>query len=144
MAYNKQAGPQQSESHESPVGFIVHPTWALREGVPEIHLYGRLQSGETFLAIDTRTLPRLYVRSSEAEDARTIAARFGCQSAPVNLRTMDGESTERITFRAPGKLGTIRRALAEANIRTYEADVPFAWSYLIDRHLRGTVAIQGD
>jgi len=49
------------------VGFIVHPTWYVRAGVTEIHLYGRLSSGETFLVIDTRTRPRFYLRASEAQ-----------------------------------------------------------------------------
>lgn len=125
------------------VGFIVHPTWAMRAGAPEIHLFGRLSTGETFLMIDTRTQPGFYVRTSEAEAARVIVARQGCRFVPTDYRTMDGEATERITVSAPGKLGIVRRTLAEASIRTYEADVPYAWSYLIDHHLRGAVAIQG-
>ena len=145
MANVEQADHLQSHDNDqaNAVGFIVHPTWAMRAGVPEIHLFGRLSTRETFLIIDTRTRPGFYVRMSEAEDARTITARQGCKFVPTHFRTMDGETTERITVDAPGKLGAVRRALTEAGIRTYEADVPFAWSYLIDRHLRGALEIQG-
>jgi len=135
----------QPKNHdERPVvGFIVHPTWCVRVGVPEIHLYGRLNSGETFLLIDTHTQPGFYLRVSEAVRGREIAARLGGKLVPTNRRTLDGEETESITVSAPGKIGAIRRALAEAEVRTYEADVPFAWAYLIDRHLRGAVEIRG-
>jgi len=135
----------QPENHDerSAMGFIVHPTWCIRAGVPEIHLYGRLNSGETFQIIDTRTQPGFYLRVSESVCGREIAARFGGKSTPTNRRTLDGEETESITVRTPSKLGAIRRALAEAGVRTYEADVPFAWTYLIDRHLRGAVDIRG-
>lgn len=125
------------------VGFIVHPTWFVRAKVPEVHLYGRLSSGETFLVIDTRAQPRLYLRVSESVRGREIASRFGGISTPTSRRTLDGEETESITVSAPGKLGILRRKLAEAGVRTYEADVPFAWSYLIDRHLCGAIGISG-
>jgi len=125
------------------VGFIVHPTWYVRAGVTEIHLYGRLSSGETFLVIDTRTRPRFYLRASEAQQGCEIAARSGGRPAPTTWRTMDGEETTSFTVNTPNMLGALRRSLAEEGIRTYEADVPFAWAYLIDRHIRGSVKICG-
>ena len=145
MTEAERSAPTQTGSHDerSVVGFIVHPTWCVRASIPEIHLYGRLNSGETFLIIDTRTQPGFYLRVSEAVRGREIAARLGGKPAPTDRRTLDGEETELITVSAPGKLGAIRRALAEAGVRTYEADVPFAWAYLIDRHLRGSVEIHG-
>jgi len=145
MTNVEQTGPLRSEdqAETSTAGFIVHPTWYVRAGVPEIHLYGRMHSGETFLLIDTRTQPGFYLRVSEAVKGREIARRFGGKSASTSRRTMDGEETESISVSTPGKLGAIRRALVEAGIRTYEADVPFAWTYLIDRHLRGAVEISG-
>jgi DNA polymerase II len=139
------ATPAQSELHSAQiaVGFVVHSTWFVHAGVPEIHLYGRLNSGETFLIIDTRDKPKFYLRIGESVRAREIASRFGAKLSSTSRRTMDGEEIESITVSAPGKLGALRRAFGEAGIRTYEADVPFAWSYLIDRHLRGAIEICG-
>jgi len=139
------AAPAQSEppGAQISVGFIVHSTWFVRAGVPEIHLYGRLNSGETFLIIDTRDKPRFYLRISDSIRARDIASRFGAKLSSTSRRTLDGEEIESITVSAPGKLGVLRRAFGEAGVRTYEADVPFAWSYLIDRHLRGAIEISG-
>ncbi|MCK5828473.1 hypothetical protein KAH43_08125, partial [Candidatus Bipolaricaulota bacterium] len=93
--------------------------------------------------IDTRTHPRFYLRASEAQQGCEIAARFGGKPAPTTWRTMDGEETTSLTVSTPSMLGVLRRSLAEEGIRTYEADVPFAWAYLIDRHIRGSVEICG-
>ena len=124
-------------------GFIVHPTWRVRGSDTEIHLYGRLQSGDTFLIIETREQPRFYVRDGEAAQARKSAARFGAKEARSGRRTMDGEEVVALALRRPTQMGPLRRALAESGVRTYEADVPFAWSTLLDRGLRGAVTISG-
>lgn len=145
MTNIEQGALLRSEDHQdaTAVGFIVHPTWYVYAGIPEIHLYGRLHSGETFLVIDTRTQPGFYLRVSETAHARGIAERLGGKLAPTNRRTMDGEETMSITVNLPGKISRLRYALADAGIRTYEADVPFAWAYLIDRHLCGAIEITG-
>jgi len=137
--------PRHLEHHPeaSTKGFIVHPTWRVHADATEIHLYGRLDTGETFLAIDTRTRPGCYLRTSELAGGRQITRRFGDTFTPTDLRTMDGETVERVSVSSPRKLGPMRRALAEGGVRTYEADVPFAWAYLIDRHLRCGVEIRG-
>ena len=118
-------------------GFIVHPTWRVHGSDTELHLYGRLHSGDTFLIIETRERPRFYVRDSEAAQARKDAARFGAETARSGRRTMGGEETVALTLRRPAQMGPLRRALADSGVRTYEADVPFAWSTLIDRGLQG-------
>ncbi|MBN1858125.1 hypothetical protein JW848_02855 [Candidatus Bipolaricaulota bacterium] len=146
MTHTEQAAPLPSLERGkslSATGFIVHPTWRMRSGVSEIHLHGRLNTGETFLVIDSRERPGFYLRSSDRDSGRLIVPRFGGTLSPVGRRTMDGETTERVSVSAPGKLGPLRRALASAGIRTYEADVPFAWTYLIDRRLRGAIEISG-
>lgn len=132
-----------SRSAQGEVGFVVHPTWRLRGDIPEIHLYGRLDSGDSFLAIDTRALPSFYLRVSDATRAADIAVRHGGTVTPSARRTLDGEEVVAIVVRAPNRLGALRHALEEVEIRTYEADVPFAWAYLIDRHIRGSINIQG-
>ena len=141
----EQASSDQDE-HEAgggAVGFIVHPTWRVRGGVTEIHLFGRLQSGETFQVIDSRSKPSFYLRAGDASAARDIVIRGGGTLAPSTYRTMDGEETATVCVDAPGRIGGLRRMLSDAGVRTYEADVPFAWAYLIDRHLRGSVGVRG-
>jgi len=127
----------------SAVGFIVHPTWQLRGGIAEIHLYGRLRNGETFLIIDTHDRPRFYVRAGNRERTRKLVSRLGCGFASTSRRTIDGEPVEAVNMTAPGKTGRIRRVLREAGIRTYEADIPYPWAYLMDRHIRGAIEIRG-
>jgi DNA polymerase-2 len=135
----------QSEEmpHNPDVGFIVHPTWRVRNGRTEILLYGRLRDGDTFLVVDARYRIGFFLRSSEEQRAREIVARFGGILHHSPQKTMDGEETVQVEVRIPGNVAVLRRALMTAGIRTYEADVPVAWAFLIDRGLRGAVTLNG-
>ena len=42
-------------------GFIVQPTYRLREDRPVVQLFGRLESGEAFLVEDNRFQPYFFV-----------------------------------------------------------------------------------
>src|SRR4029450_1868410 len=41
-------------------GFILTPTYRIRDGVPEVHLYGVLEAGEARLIIDYALQPHLF------------------------------------------------------------------------------------
>ena len=130
-------------SHNPDVGFIVHPTWRVRDGRTEVLLYGRLRDGGTFLVVDDRHRVGFFLRRSEEQRARGVVTRLGGISHPSPQRTMDGEGTVQVEVRTPSNVAPLRRALMAAGIRTYEADVPVAWAFLIDRGLRGAVTLKG-
>ena len=129
--------------HSPDVGFIVHPTWRVRDGRTEVLLYGRLRDGDTFLVVDDRHRIGFFLRRSEAQRARAVVTRLGGILHPSPQRTMDREGTVRVEVRTPSNVAPLRRALMTAGIRTYEADVPVAWAFLIDRGLRGAVSLNG-
>ncbi len=43
-------------------GFILQPTYRIEAGRPVIYLFGRLETGETFLVRDTRMVPYFFIR----------------------------------------------------------------------------------
>ncbi|MEO8605738.1 MAG: hypothetical protein ABI629_24430, partial [bacterium] len=53
--------------------FILTPTYRVREGVPEVHLHGVLDSGEPCLIIDDRSRPYFFVRAADRTRAATLA-----------------------------------------------------------------------
>jgi DNA polymerase-2 len=122
-------------------GFILHPTYRIEAGRPVVHLYGRLESGESFLVRDTRLTPYFFVRISDAPRARSLGAR---PLEPAGHRTMRGEEVARVEVATPPDTPPLRDALQGAGIPTYEADVRFAIRFLIDRNLRGVIAIDGE
>jgi len=121
-------------------GFILHPTYRIEAGRPVIYLFGRLESGETFLLRDTRFVPYFFVRRSDAAAAWRQGAD---RQAPTAWTTMQGEEVIRIEVPTPADTAPLRDRLVASGIPCYEADIRFAIRYLIDHGLRGGVAIEG-
>jgi DNA polymerase-2 len=122
-------------------GFILQPTYRLESGRPVVHLYGRLEDGRAFLVRDRRAVPHFYVECADAERARALGA---VRQHATDQRTLDGRPVTRVEVQAPADTPPLRDRLTAAGIPTHEADVRFAMRYLIDRGIRGTLAIRGE
>ncbi len=122
-------------------GFILQPTYRIESGRPIVHLFGRLETGESFLVRDDRLVPHFYVAASDAERAGELGARTLAASQRV---TMDGEPVMRVEVRVPQDTPPLRERLTLGGVRCYEADVRFAMRYLIDRGIRGSLEIDGE
>jgi len=122
-------------------GFLLTPTYRMRDGVPEIHLYGVLESGEPFLIIEDRVRPYFFVRSADATRLGPLVPEAAI--APTDLATFNGTPVSRVSVAAPGDVPPLRDRLARAGIECFEADVRFAYRYLIDCGIRGSLCIDG-
>jgi DNA polymerase II len=122
-------------------GFILTPTYRVAAGCPEVHLYAVLEGGEPALVIDDRFRPYFFVRARDGAAARRLS---GGRVAPTSLRTLDGEPVVRVEAAVPRDVAELReRLLHEAGVECFEADVRFAYRYLIDHGIRGAFAISG-
>ncbi|MET0555809.1 MAG: DNA polymerase II [Vicinamibacteria bacterium] len=121
-------------------GFVLQPTYRIVQGRPVVHLYGRLEDGRPFLVRDLRQVPRFYVAAADAARARALGAR---PLAPEERVTLDGRPVCRVEVAEPADAPLLRDRLTRAGIGCHEADVRFAMRYLIDRGVRGSVAIEG-
>jgi DNA polymerase-2 len=122
-------------------GFILQPTYRIESGRPVVHLYGRLDTGESFLARDDRLVPHFYVRASDAAQARSLGATVREEHPP--RRALTGEPVARVEISTPPDTVPLRDRLMEAGIPCFEADVRFASRYLIDKGIRGSLEIGG-
>lgn len=120
-------------------GFIFQATYRVHGGVPVVHLYGRLEDGQTFLVRDRRQRPYFYVLASERDRADALGAR----TSPVDRVTFAGEPVARVIVGVPSDAPPLRDRLQQHGVQTFEADVRFAVRYLIDRGIRGGVEIDG-
>jgi DNA polymerase-2 len=119
-------------------GFVVHPTYRVRGGVPVVQLYGRLESGEPFLVEDDRFRPYFFVpRGAEA----VLAGEPDVRAAPSELRDLAGRALTRIETNVPAAVPRLRERLQAAGHAALEADVRFAYRYLIDHGIRATLGI---
>jgi DNA polymerase-2 len=145
-------------------GFILTPTYRVVRGVAEVHLYGVLESGEPCLVIDDRTRPHFFILERHLPQLATLGPAVGVGSAgplPVGslrssqsdrllattrtgLVTLDGEPVVAVTVGVPGDVPPLRRRLEERGVVCLEADVRFAYRYLIDRGIRGAFKVGGD
>ena len=127
-------------------GFILQATYRLVSApagrrAPVVHLYGRLESGGSFLIRDDRQRPHFYVRAADAPRAPPLQPG---QLQPSDKRTFRGDAVCRIDAGVPSDVPALRDRLHAAGIDTFEADVRFASRYLIERAIKGGCEIEGE
>src|ERR1043166_1752403 len=120
-------------------GFILTPTYRIVRGVPEVNLYGVLEAGVPCLIIDNRNRPHFFIRERDACRLPMVAP--GLAAGRTDLRTLDGEPVAMITVGVPGDVPPLRRRLEEHGVECLEADVRFAYRYLVDRGIRGAFEV---
>lgn len=122
-------------------GFVLTPTHRVVDGVPEVHLYGVLENGEPCLIIDDRQRPHFFIDAAHAETVGKVAP--AAQVEPTELHSFGGDNVARVTLANPGEVPGLRRRLEARGIPCHEADVRFAYRYLIDRGIRGAFEVHG-
>ena len=122
-------------------GFILTPTYRVVGGIPEIHLYGVLESGEPCVLIYDRVRPYFFVRTSDRISVVGVAPQVHLEE--TSLRTFEGDPVLRLTVGLPGEVPPLRSRLETAGVTCFEADVRFAYRYMIDQGIRGAVRIEG-
>jgi DNA polymerase-2 len=121
-------------------GFILQPTYRVRDGRPEVHLYGTREDGASFCVVDDRVRPYFFVPAARGAEVRAL----GVTVVATELRSLDGEAVARVETVVPADVPPLRQRLAAAGIACFEADLRFAYRYLIDRGLRAAIVIDGD
>ena len=127
-------------------GFILQASYRVVAGpngqrTPVIHIYGRLEDGDTFLVRDDRQRPHFYIRAADAERAR---GHREPPPMPTGKRSFGGAAVCRLDAETPQDIPVLRDRLHAAGIDTFEADVRFAARYLIDRGIKGGCEIEGE
>ena len=124
------------------LGVILNATYVADpdSGRAVVHLYGRLADGRPFLVRDRRPEPYFYIESNAADQARGLGLH---NLDATDRRTLHGAPVHRVRLHDPGDTPAIRGRLHRAGIATYEADVRFAYRYLIDRGVKSALRIHG-
>jgi len=121
-------------------GFVMQASYRIRGDATVVHLHGRLEDGKTFLVRDARQAPCFYIRAADAARARDSGA---ARQRATHRRNFAGEPVTCIEVRTPPDAPPLRDRLQDRGIETFEADVRFAVRYLIDRDVKGGVALDG-
>jgi DNA polymerase-2 len=118
-------------------GFILTPTYRIEGGRASVHLHAVMESGDPALIVDDRLAPYFFVA------ARDAAAVRGAAVHPTRLRTFGGESVVRVETQRPGDVPPLRRRLGDAGVTCFEADLRFAYRWLIDHDIRAAFRVDG-
>lgn len=126
-------------------GFILQASYRIETDsrghrVPVVHLYGRLANGGTFLVRDEHQIPHFFIRTVDAERARTLRAPDPNATEKIDF---DGNRVSMIEVTTPADIPPLRDRLHARGIDTFEADVRFAARYLIERGIKGGCRIDG-
>ena len=121
-------------------GLIIHPTYRTSDGRSFVHLYGRLENGESFLTIN-QFRPYFYVKKSDLNRARDVEQ---LEFKNTEMKTFSGEPVIKILTLYPKDVADLRRNLQEKDIECYEADIRFAYRFLFDSNIRGFLKIEGE
>jgi len=123
------------------IGTILQPTWRLCGGRPVVQLFGRFDGadGAPFLVEDDRARPSFFVPRAAVDRLRQAS---GIEVRPTALRDLAGRELVEVRTETPAGVARLRDRLGHAD--ALEADVRFAYRFLIDRGLRAGVAIEGE
>jgi DNA polymerase II len=111
------------------------------DGRAEVHLHAVLETGEAALVVDDRFRPYFFVRAADRDALHRVAPDRRVSEAA--LLTFAGEPVLRVEVDLPGDVPPLRARLGEAGVECFEADVRFAYRYLIDHGIRGAFLVDG-
>lgn len=125
-------------------GFVLHVFHRTSAGYTNVHVIGKLESGETFEITDNSMRPHFFVRSTDAERCRDKALAHNGSISDAGLTTMDQAAVSRIDLPRTSEQRQLAESLAATGVRTYEADFNFSLRYLMQHNISGSLAIQGN
>src|SRR3989338_3062878 len=122
-------------------GFIVYATYDVIGEKTVIQLFGRLESGETFVSINTLK-PYFFIKESDIKKAEKLLNKYTKESSQCT--TFKGEKVIKITATNHIELNKLAGMLHHMEIDTFEADVKPQTRFLIDNNIFGSIDIKGD
>jgi DNA polymerase-2 len=121
--------------------FIVYSDYDLIEEKTYVKLYGRLESGESFVTLN-QIKPYFFIKEKDEKEAKKLLSKFEVEK--TNLTTFKGEKVIKISHNNYQELNKLSSALHEKSIDTYESDVKPHSRFIMDDNLLGNIKIEGE
>lgn len=121
-------------------GFILYPTYRIEGDKALVYLFGRLENGESFLTISDFK-PYFFIKESDLKKAQQVSSFI---HEATDFTDFKGNRVVKIVLNVPKEVPPLRDTLEIEGISCYEADIRFAYRFLMDHGLQGSVDIQGD
>src|SRR3989338_1782519 len=121
-------------------GFVIYPTHIIEENKSYVCLFGRLENGDSFLTIN-KFKPYFYIKKGDLEEAFNYG---DFEYEETDMKTFDGKSATKIILNTPSDVPKLRNKLEENEITCYEADIKFAYRFMMDNGIQGSLEINGE
>ncbi len=121
-------------------GFVVYPTYKIIDGKAHVCLFGRLENGESFLTINYFR-PYFYIKKEDLD----LAEEFGdFEHEEIDFNNFKGKNVVKIILDLPSDVPKLRKKFDDNQIECYEADIRFAYRFMMDKGIQGSLDIEGD
>jgi len=124
-------------------GYIVYPTYRIIENKANVYLFGKLSTGESFLAI-CPFQPYFYIKKDDLKKAEKIKEFSKFKNEETDFKNFDSEEMIKVMVNIPADVSHLRDCLHAEKIQCYEADIRFVVRFLIDHGIRGSLIIEGE
>ncbi|MBI2672900.1 DNA polymerase II, partial [Candidatus Woesearchaeota archaeon] len=122
-------------------GFIVYPIYQVMDLGPKILLFGRLENGQSFLTINSYE-PYFFIEEFALKKAGSVLNEY--HVVKTDFKSFNKKKVVKIIVDIPATVPILRKKLEDKGIKCYEADIRFAYRYLIDKDIKGSIDIEGD
>ncbi|MBC8500639.1 MAG: DNA polymerase II [Nanoarchaeota archaeon] len=121
-------------------GFVVYPTYRVVDNKAYVYLFGRLENGESFLTIN-HYRPYFYIKKKDLNKAlKTNTFEY----EETDLKNFKEEPVVKIILNIPKNVPEFRKRFEEKDIECYEADIRFAYRFMMDKDIKGSMETKGD
>ncbi len=120
-------------------GFILYPSYKVIDGKSYVFLYGKLENNESFLVMNYYE-PYFFIKTKDVKKVKERDFRIENSS----LKNFKDEKLSRVILETPKDVPSLRKNFEREGIECYEADIKFAYRYMMDKELMISVEIDGD
>jgi len=118
-------------------GFVIYPTYKIVDNKAYVLLFGRLEDGKSFLSVNYYR-PYFFVKKTDEEKARQL---IKADYEVTNLKSFDGQPMTKVLLDIPKDVPKIRKQLEENDVSCFEADIRFAYRFMMDKGIRSVLDI---
>lgn len=126
-------------------GFIIDPTYRIKDNKAYLYFYGRLENGESFLTIN-ETQPYFFIKKADQKKAEDLLKKEKLNTTleDCNMKDFKEHAVIKILVDVPPTVPKLRKEFEDNGIACYEADIRFVYRTIIDKEILGSIEIEGD
>ena len=121
-------------------GFIIYPTYINQDEKTFIQLFGKLESGKSFVTTN-EFKPYFFIKTSDLKGLKKELKSYSTE--PTDLTNFQGDKVTKIIANNSTELNKLNKAIRK-NVDTYEADIKPHQQFLIENDILTDIEISGD